>query len=79
MKEGLGVPLVIVATCLVLAVLIFVATKQDDEWRAWCQSQGGHVTSTTKTDIVFVDGKSGTSSSTTYFCLTADGRVLDVR
>lgn len=71
---------------LVAALVVFIPAANRDQarWEAWCVSQGGRVddhTSTTVVTTVSGDGKPGVGvgSETTYYCLSADGGVLDVR
>lgn len=63
--------------------LFFLAADDQAEWEAWCRSQEGHVVDTTDTSTVvtFTNGKPGVgvASNTTYYCLSADGRILDIR
>jgi hypothetical protein len=74
--------------CIALAGFLVVAipimNADQARWEQWCHAQGGHVTDHTDTTTVVTIGANGqpaigSGSSTTYYCLTADGRVLDVR
>lgn len=68
------------ALVLALVVLIVVLVRADNEWVAWCHSQGGHVVRDTKTTtVISSNGKPGTGTSTTSYCLTADNRLLDIQ
>lgn len=78
----------IAAMCAVVVALMVVfgyfAIKDHNEWEAWCKSQGGHVVDHTDVNTVVVVGGNGkpgvgTSTNSTSYCLTADGRILDVR
>jgi hypothetical protein len=74
----------IVGSAAAMVIFIPLANHEHDRWVAWCKDQGGHVTDHTSTNVVSTvgaDGKPGmgVSSETTYYCLTADGRVLDVQ
>lgn len=66
-----------------LAILIPYAIQEHNRWVDWCVSAGGHVDSTTSTSVgsTVVNGKVGTTTTTdtTYYCLTDDGRILDIR
>lgn len=48
-------------------------------WESWCRDQGGQVRKVDKTVITNTGGKVGTGTETTRYCLTGDGRLLDVR
>lgn len=58
--------------------LIVVAARDHARWEEWCYEAGGRVDKDTSIGITYVDGKQGTTTSTTYYCLTDDGRVLDI-
>lgn len=46
---------------------------------AWCERENGHVIDSTATTVtVGAKGQPGVGVSTTYYCLSADGRLLDV-
>jgi hypothetical protein len=77
-----GGPLIAVVACLVIFIPIW--HDQQQQWEQWCRDQGGHVTDHTSTTVVTTVGSNGlpgvgVGSETTYYCLSADGRVLDVR
>lgn len=63
-----------------VGVGIYFAGQEHDRWVQWCVSEGGHVDSSTSTGvgIDYTNGKPVTTTSTTFYCLTSDGRVLDV-
>jgi hypothetical protein len=72
------------AIVAVLAVVIPIAVRDQERWEAWCVGQGGSVDSHTDSQVVSTinaQGKPsvGVTSNTTYYCLTPDGRILDVR
>lgn len=70
----------VVACVATLAILIPIGIRQQNAWEEWCRGQGGHVTSHDETvTTVGGNGKVGVGVSTTYFCLSADGRVIDVQ
>lgn len=66
-----------------LVYMIKLAGEEHNNWKMWCYEQGGRVDSTSKvhTGTTVVNGKVGTTTttSTTYYCLTEDGRILDVK
>jgi hypothetical protein len=67
-----------------VAVCVWMGIRSDNDYAAWCQSKGGHVsTSTSYGSGVGVSSKGGVTpvvtSSTTYYCLTSDGRIIDIR
>jgi hypothetical protein len=71
---------IVVSILIAITGLIIWAVHDDDSWRKWCNSQGGHVISNTKTSYgVTTNGKPGFVTTTTNYCLSADGRILDIR
>lgn len=67
---------------LAIPVAIFYAAKDQERWENWCHSQGGHVKETNHTVTTYNYQKPGQPSygtDTTYYCLSSDGRVLDVK
>lgn len=63
-------------------VLAFVwwAIADHRAWKADCEKRGGHVSSHTDYHTSYDrDGNSHTDSNTTYYCLSEDGRILDIR
>lgn len=64
-------------------VVLALAWHSHQEWRRWCEAQGGRVDDVTRTHSVttWTDGRPsyGTASETTYYCLSADGRILDIK
>lgn len=76
-----------VAVVLVAALtwLIVAASGEHDRWTDWCRAQGGHVVDHTETTTTVVINPNngqpgvGTGSSTTYYCLSGDGRILDIQ
>lgn len=77
--EEFAVPIFGVLLLLVAGVSIFFAAKEHSDWESWCVAEGGHVDQDTKVATTYVDGKVGTATSTTYYCLSDDGRILDVQ
>lgn len=68
------------ALALILGITIPLAIRSQNSWEAWCADQGGHVTDSAQVvTTVSGSGKVGTGVSTTYYCLSADGRILDVQ
>jgi hypothetical protein len=55
---------------LVTALLVWACNDYFD-WKQDCANRGGHVTS--HTDYY------GKHSNTTYYCISPDGRILDIR
>jgi hypothetical protein len=74
---------------LLLPVALVASCNAHNEWVAACEAQGGHVISDTDTNVGVgwapgANGGSGgvvttVTSSTDYFCLDAEGRVLGIR
>lgn len=66
---------------------IFAIVQSDNEQKAWeqdCLSRGGHVVDSTKTSTVTTVTANrkpgvGIGTTTTHFCLSADGRVLGIK
>lgn len=60
--------------------LIIALNNDLTQWTAWCEREGGHVIDSTATIVtVGAKGLPGVGVSTTYYCLSTDGRLLDVR
>jgi hypothetical protein len=67
---------------LIIAMMI-AANVSQAAWNADCEARGGHVESSTQTGVgtgVSANGKPvvTTTTSTTHFCLSSDGRILKV-
>jgi hypothetical protein len=64
-----------------LGFAIYMGVKEDSAWRANCvEKLGGRVRDVTHTGTtVGYDGKVGTTTSTTSYCLSSTGGVLDVK
>jgi hypothetical protein len=77
---GVGVGVLAV----LLGWLIYMGVQQDNRWDASCTHRGGFVRSHTSTNPGVGIGSGGkvvpvVTSDTTTFCLSADGRILDIR
>lgn len=69
---------------LIIAAVIPFAIRDQNRWEQWCTDQGGHVTDHTESTVSTVVGANGqpgvaVGTSTTYYCLSADGRILDIQ
>lgn len=78
----LGLLAAIIGIVLTLTFLVWM--PQQAAWEDWCRGEGGHVDSHTDYHVGTGVGSNGsvvttTSASTTHFCLTEDGRILDIR
>jgi hypothetical protein len=72
-----------------IAFLVFVVAPADarerEAWARWCAGQGGHVDEHTDTSTgTGINPQNGqpiviTNTSTTYYCLSEDGRILGIR
>jgi hypothetical protein len=76
--------LVTILGIVALVVLALMAYRQRGAWKDWCHEQGGRVDESTHVNAVTTVSSNGgvgvgLSSDTTYFCLSADGKVLDVK
>lgn len=66
---------------MVLVAIFFtlVWVHQHHKWERWCEDQGGHVKSHTSWSTgVDSNGKTVQTSDTTYYCLNADGGIIDI-
>lgn len=66
------------------SVGIPMAMRESADYATWCSAQGGHVDSSTSMSPVTTVGGNGqvgvgTAVSTTTYCLTSDGRIIDVQ
>lgn len=75
-----GIMAFIAVVVVAIPFLIYFAVVQHNQWVDWCESQGGHVIDhTTHSTGISADGKSTTTTSnTTYYCLNADGGIIDI-
>jgi hypothetical protein len=83
-RDGDWIIALIVGLIGAAVAVILISASQLSQWEDWCEAQGGHVDTSTKVTTGVGVGGNGqvvvtTGSSTTYFCLTADGRILDIR
>ena len=70
----------IVGILVAIAVMIPLAHRDYNAWVADCTAKGGRVTSQTHFGTgVSAKGQPVTTTSVSYLCLTADGRILDSR
>jgi hypothetical protein len=60
---------------LAAIVLIFWSGNDLEEWKEWCHYQGGHVKHTSE----LAGGGRNTWVNYTNYCLTSDGRIIDIR
>lgn len=78
----LAVAVLVIAT---VAVLIPLSIKEHERWVEWCTVEmGGRIDQTSHQRVqstVTADGKPGTTvvTDTTYYCLTEDGRIIDIK
>lgn len=67
-----------------LAFAIPMAIRESHAYDVWCREQGGRVDSHTSTSVVPVVNANGsvgvgTATNTTTYCLTPDGRIIDIQ
>jgi hypothetical protein len=67
-----------------LAFAIPMGIREDHSYQVWCAAQGGHTDSHTSTSVVTTVNANGTTgvgtaTNTTTYCLTSDGRIIDVQ
>lgn len=68
------------ALVVVLVIALFVEGSQIVTWEDTCEGQGGYVRTLHQSNVgIGFDGKTSIVPSTTRFCLSADGRILDIR
>lgn len=60
-------------------ILVVFAAMSHQKWVNECKARGGWVMEDTDTVTTWSNGKPSTGTTTDYFCLTADGRILDKR
>ncbi|HEY9563126.1 MAG TPA: hypothetical protein VIR30_05075 [Nocardioides sp.] len=63
--------------------VIILAVQEQERWDAWCVDEGGRVDSVTSHGYGWTTGTNGKSSygpvsTTTLYCLTDDGRIIDI-
>lgn len=65
---------------VVVAVLIFLSVRDQHAWEDQCRAMGGHIKEVDSTgNGVDSKGKPVVTFDTTYYCLTDDGRILDIK
>jgi hypothetical protein len=74
----------LIAACLLfvcaIPYLMYADGKDYDAWAAWCAEQGDtHIDKSTSTGVMPAGKTVVVTSDTTYYCLSSDGRLLDVR
>lgn len=70
---------VLLVLAAVLTPLIVWGGQKDAAYARWCRAQGGHVDSDQRTTIVTTGRTTVPVSSGSDFCLTSDGRIIDIR
>lgn len=83
LKEKLLIPAITVFVVIVGVFCIVMAIKHHEAWEDHCVNElGGRVEKDTKVSsgTTFVNGKAQptTTTSTTYYCLSDDGGILDI-
>lgn len=59
---------------IVAIIAVILAIKAHFAWQDSCEARGGHVASHTNWG-----GRDSSHSDTTYYCLTDDGGIIDIR
>lgn len=82
-RPSIMFPLAVAVFVVLVTVIIGFAVRSHNRWVDWCEEQGGHVVDHTQVTTTVINGNNGTpttgtSTSTTYYCLSADGRILDI-
>jgi len=76
---AIGKALAVLAVIGLVIWLIVLAVQEHERWEQWCYGQSGHVDKSTSLGHTYIDGKYVTTTNTTYYCLTDDGRILDIK
>lgn len=81
--EGRVIAGLMALVVILCAVGVVFAIRAQNDWNDWCLSQGGHVDSSSATGTGIGTSANGqpvvtTTTTTTYYCLSSDGRILDV-
>lgn len=75
---GIFVVLGVVAVLVGVGFLIYYGVRADERFRQHCYSVGGHVKVAHSTGIGYDSkGRPVTTYSSTTYCLSTDGRILD--
>lgn len=67
-----------VVTLGVITWALIAASNEHTAWVNNCTAQGGHVDKHTEGVTTYTNGHVGYGTSTTYFCLSSDGRILGI-
>lgn len=70
-----GIAFFIVA---LFTVGIPMAMRESADYATWCEAQGGYVDSSTQVGVATTGKGAGTAVTVTTYCLTTDGRIIDV-
>lgn len=63
---------------LLIGIVIW-SSNDIEEWKNWCNTEAhGHWIDHTSTATTFVNGKSGVTTETTYYCLNEAGGIIDI-
>ncbi len=63
----------------IVTVAVPFALRWEADYETWCAAQGGHVDTSTSTTVVSTGKGAGVGATTTYYCLSDDGRIIDVQ
>ena len=72
---GVAIAIGSVLAFAALAWFVVVSMAEQERWEDWCHAQGAHVDRTS--EIVFIGRDPSTNY--TYYCLTSDGKILDIK
>ena len=69
----------LVAVLIVLAAVFLIgwSAKEQETWEQWCRAEGGHIDRTSET--VPMGTRPYIRTDYTYYCLSPDGRILDIK
>lgn len=75
---------ILLAACVLLVCalpfILYADNKDLAEWKRWCATQDDtHVETSTETGVMPAGKTVVVTSDTSYYCLTSDGRILDIR
>jgi len=72
----------VIALILVTVGVMIYAIKAHNEWKDSCVAQGGHVIDQHTNSTIWISdsngGHWGSSDSTTYYCYSQDGKLIDI-
>lgn len=89
MREKVSIAAIVTAFVVLIGGLMILVASDYEKWSTWCEEQGGRVIKDTdiSTGVGYAPGTGDhpggpvvvVTFSTDYYCISEDGRILDIR